>query len=223
MGAYRQYCPISRASEILAERWNPLIVRNLMFGADTFSGLARGVPAMSRSMLIKRLQELERDGIIDKSPKTDGPGHIYRLTDAGADLAGVISALGAWGERWVEVTTEHADPGFALWAWCQAQLNRSKLPEERTVVAFEFPDQPPGNRCYWLLIEHRDGELCYSDPGGEPDVYVTAESLAFVDWHRGRLDWLEALRTSRIEVIGRREVARALPSWNLHAPSIMPQ
>ena len=37
MGTYRQYCPIARASEILAERWNPLIVRNLMFGADTFS------------------------------------------------------------------------------------------------------------------------------------------------------------------------------------------
>ena len=46
MGTYRQYCPIARASEILAERWNPLIVRNLMFGADTFSAIARGVPTI---------------------------------------------------------------------------------------------------------------------------------------------------------------------------------
>ena len=45
MGTYRQYCPIARASEILAERWTPLIIRNLMFGAETFSALARGLPA----------------------------------------------------------------------------------------------------------------------------------------------------------------------------------
>lgn len=222
MGSYRQYCPIARASEILAERWNPLIIRNLMFGVDTFSELARGVPAMSRSLLIKRLAQLQGDGIIDKSPKPDGHGHLYRLTDAGRDLAVVIDSLGAWGERWVEVTTEHADPGFALWAWCQAQLNRSALPERRTVVAFTFPEEPPGNRYYWLLVEHGDAELCYSDPGDDPDVYVAAESLAFVEWHRGRLDWLEALRTDRIEVTGSRDVVQALPEWNLHNPSMQP-
>src|SRR3546814_11257659 len=64
---------------------------------------------------------------------------------------------------------------FALWAWCQAQLDRAKLPPARLVIAFSFPDQPPGNRFYWLLVEHGDAEVCYSDPGGEPDLYVEAE------------------------------------------------
>ncbi|CAN5787640.1 hypothetical protein BH23ACT5_BH23ACT5_15190 [soil metagenome] len=100
MGSYRQYCPIARASEILAERWNPLIVRNLMFGANTFSELARGVPAMSRSMLLKRLGELERAGVLWKARKPDGHGHLYHLTDAGEDLADVIRTLGEWGETW---------------------------------------------------------------------------------------------------------------------------
>lgn len=222
MGTYRQYCPISRASEILAERWTPLIVRNLMFGADTFSELARGVPAMSRSMLIKRLQQLELAGIVTKTPKPDGRGHLYRLTPAGADLGGVITSLGTWGERWVEVTTEHADPAFALWAWVQVQLDRAVLPRDRTVVAFTFPDEAPGNRYYWLLVEHADAEVCYSDPGGEPDVRVVAESLAFVDWHRGALRWTEAVRRGAIEVSGRRSVVRALPSWNTHAPLLEP-
>ena len=70
MGTHRQYCPIARASEILAERWNPLIVRNLMFGADTFSVIARGVPTMSRSTLLKRPDELERAGVIESHAKT---------------------------------------------------------------------------------------------------------------------------------------------------------
>jgi DNA-binding HxlR family transcriptional regulator len=83
MGTDRQYCPIARASEILAERWTPLIVRNLMFGADTFTAISRGVPTMSRSMLVKRLHELERAGVVDKAPKLDGHGHLYRLSAAG--------------------------------------------------------------------------------------------------------------------------------------------
>src|ERR1700754_3325568 len=179
MGTYHQYCPVARASEILAERWNPLIVRNLMFGATTFSALARGVPTMSRSMLLKRLEELDRAGVIESSKRPDGRGHLYTLTEAGADLAGVIDGLAAWGERWVEVTTDRADPGFALWAWCQVQLNRASLPPRRVVVALIFPDEAPTNRRYWLLLDDGDAEGCYSDPGGEPDLTVQARSLAF--------------------------------------------
>lgn len=220
MGTYRQYCPIARASEILAERWNPLIVRNLMFGAETFTDLARGVPAMSRSMLIKRLGELERAGILSKDSKPDGHGHLYHLTPAGSDLARVIGSLAEWGEEWVEVTTEHADPGFALWSWCQVQLNRDALPTDRTVVAFAFPQESPGNRYYWLLAERGDAEICYSDPGGEPDATVVAESLAFVDWHRGSLSWAHAVEEGSIRPTGARSVTRSLPSWNLHTPEL---
>ena len=218
MGTYRQYCPIARASEIMAERWTPLVVRNLMLGANTFNDLARGVPAMSRSMLTKRLAELEHAGVIRSEPKQNGRGSTYWLTDAGADLASVIHALGEWGERWVEVTSVHADPGFALWAWCQAQLDRSKLPTDRVLVAFVFPDQPPGNRYYWLLVEHGDAEVCYADPGGEPDVLVEAQSMAFVDWHRGAISWSAAQRNGHIAVRGPRHLTRAVASWNLHAP-----
>ena len=71
---YRQYCPVARASEILAERWSLLIVRNLLFGATTFSAIAGGVPTMSRSMLVKRLRELEAAGIIVRTPKANGQG-----------------------------------------------------------------------------------------------------------------------------------------------------
>ncbi len=220
MKTYRQYCPIARASEILAERWNPLIIRNLMFGADTFSELARGVPAMSRSMLIKRLGEMQTAGIVAKTPKRNGHGHQYFLTDAGKDLVDVIGSLGSWGERWVEVTSEHSDPGFALWAWCQVQMDGSQLPEKRTVIAFAFPDQPPTNRYYWFLIEKGEAEMCYSDPGDDPALEVEADSLPFVNWHRGTLEWSQAVRTGQIRLRGSRDLARSLPEWNTHKPRL---
>jgi DNA-binding HxlR family transcriptional regulator len=218
MGNYQQYCPVARASEILAERWNPLIVRNLMFGADTFSSIAGGVPTMSRSMLIKRLDELERAGVIESSPKATGRGRQYRLTEAGADLAGVIDRLAAWGERWVEVNPDRSDPGFALWAWCQVQLDRSALPDGRLVVAFVFPDERPGNRHFWLLIENGGAEVCYSDPGGDPSLTVEARSLAFVDWHRGERSWRDVLRSGEVRLVGPTWLRRAFPTWNRHTP-----
>jgi DNA-binding HxlR family transcriptional regulator len=216
VGTYRQYCPIARASEILAERWTPLLVRNLMFGADTFSAIARGVPTMSRSVLLTRLDELERAGVIHSEPKSAGRGRTYRLTEAGADLAGIIDGLAEWGERWLDVTTEHSDPGFALWAWCQVQMDRTKLPDDRTLVALIFPDERPTNRRYWILIEHGEAELCYRDPGGQPDLVVQAGSRAFVDWHRGARSWADVLRCNEITMTGRASLRRAFPTWNAH-------
>ena len=160
MATYRQYCPVARAAEILAERWSLLIVRNLLLGATTFTDLAKGVPYMSRSMLIKRLRELQHNGVIVATPKSNGQGSTYALTDAGRDLAGVVEDLAAWAERWVDVRTEHTDPGFALWVWCKVQLNRDALPDERVVVAFRFPDERAGNRRFWLLVESGDAEVC---------------------------------------------------------------
>jgi DNA-binding HxlR family transcriptional regulator len=220
VGTYRQYCPIARASEIMAERWTPLVVRNLMLGAHTFNDLARGVPAMSRSLLAKRLAELEHAGVVLSRPKENGHGSTYELTEAGADLTAVILALGQWGERWIEVTTAHADPGFALWAWCRAQLDRSKLPAGRVIVAFTFPDETPANRYYWLLVEHGDAEVCYSDPGGDPDLHIEAESMAFVEWHRGTLSWSSALRAGRIKIVGPRQLGRSVGTWNLHEAAL---
>lgn len=220
MGSYGQYCPIARASEVLAERWTPLLIRNLMFGADGFAELARGLPAMSRSLLAKRLRELERANVITTSPRPSGRGNIYRLTPAGRDLGAVITALGDWGDRWLEVTTEHTDPGFALWAWTRVQLDHDALPDQRTVIAFTFPDQPPANRHYWLLAEHHDAALCYSHPGGQSDATVNADSAAFVDWHRGVLAWDDALRSGAIRITGPRHITRALPRWNTHRPSL---
>jgi DNA-binding HxlR family transcriptional regulator len=218
---YRQYCPVARASEILAERWTLLIVRNLMFGANTFSSIARGVPTMSRSMLAKRLRELERDGIVVSTPKSNGRGSTYALTGAGADLAEVVDSMGRWAETWVEVLPRHADPGFALWAWCHVQMSDRDLPAERTVVRFHFPDETPGNQHFWLLIDNGDAELCVTDPGDEPALRVTARSVPFVDWHRGAVEWDELIRHGDVRFTGRRELARALPSWNTRKPVIV--
>src|SRR5215218_7938207 len=68
---YAQYCPIARASEVLAERWTIIILRNILVGCQTFNEIAEGAPGLSRGLLSKRLRDLERVGVIEIRPKPD--------------------------------------------------------------------------------------------------------------------------------------------------------
>jgi DNA-binding HxlR family transcriptional regulator len=214
MRNYGQFCPIARASEILAERWTPIILRNVLLGCHTFNEISAGAPGLSRALLARRLHELEHAGVIQICPKPEGRGSLYEPTAAGRDLMGVLLALGVWAERWTELTTEHSDPEMVVWSWCQEFLRRDRLPDRRVVVRFDFSFRGRKSRG-WLLIERREGELCRVDPGFGDDLVVTInDPLVFTHWHMGRIDWAAALRCGGIQVSGPPALCRALPTWN---------
>jgi DNA-binding HxlR family transcriptional regulator len=214
MRNYGQFCPIARGSEILAERWTPIIMRNVLLGCRTFNEIAAGAPGLSRALLTRRLRELEHAGVLRIRPKPDGHGSLYEPTQAGRDLQGVLDALAGWAERWMELTVADADPDFVLWSWCQTFLRRDLLPDRRVVVRFEFTRQ--GRRVrLWQLIQDREVELCRIDPGFGDDLVVRIEdNLVFARWHSGLVDWAAALRSGGIRVSGHRALGRALPTWN---------
>ena len=87
MPGYGQFCPIAQASEVLTERWTPLVIRELALGGSRrFNDIQRGVPLMSSSLLTKRLRQLERARIIERRPRAEGKGTEYHLTPAGEEL-----------------------------------------------------------------------------------------------------------------------------------------
>jgi DNA-binding HxlR family transcriptional regulator len=97
MPGYGQYCPLALASEVLAERWTLLVLRELMLGARHFNDIHRGVPRMSPSLLTRRLRTLERTEIIER--KRVGRRIEYRLDrrrpspDAGDRVAGGVGQV----------------------------------------------------------------------------------------------------------------------------------
>jgi DNA-binding HxlR family transcriptional regulator len=214
MRSYGQYCPVARGAEVFAERWTPIIMRNILYGCRTFNEIAAGAPGLSRALLTRRLRELERAGIIEILAKPSGRGSLYEPSEAGRALESVITALGVWGDQWMDVRPEHSDPGVALWSWCQVYLRRDLLPERRVVVRFDFRYRGRPERA-WLLVERGDAELCAFDPGFGEDVLVTInDPLTFARWHLGHIPWATALRSGGVSVTGPRELARALPTWN---------
>lgn len=64
MKDYGQFCPLALASEIVGERWTPLVLRELILGSTRFNGIHRHVPRMS--LLSRRLKTLEHAGIVER-------------------------------------------------------------------------------------------------------------------------------------------------------------
>jgi len=217
MRSYEQYCPIARAAEIFAERWTPLIVRNIHAGSSTYGEILAGLPGMSHTMLTQRLRHLARVGVITTAPKASGSGVRYVLTDAGDEFWPVLLALGAWGERWVELRDEHTNPRFLLWTWATTYLAHANLPSRRVVVRFEFADRPANERVIWLVVYPTEAEVCTKSPGDQDDLVVQTTTMTLARWHTRQLDWAAALRSGEIRITGPRALARMLPTWNLRA------
>jgi DNA-binding HxlR family transcriptional regulator len=215
MRGYGQYCPIAKGAEIFAERWTPLVVRNLYLGCRTFNEIHEGVPRMSRTLLAQRLQALARQGVVKCSPSPTGRGSYYDLTPAGQELSEVTLALGTWGARWLEVGPKDRDPFVVLWAWKKfTKLDR--LPRKRVVVRFDLRDRP--KERFWLLLERAGVEICIKHPGIDEDILVntTAEVLMLV--HMGRLPLAEAARRGLWVMDGARDSVRAFPTWGGLSP-----
>ena len=211
MGTYGQYCPIAKGAEILAERWTPLIIRDVMLGAHRFNDIERGLPGISRTLLAGRLRQLLRDGVIERLPAPRGHPE-YHLTPAGRELGQVVVRLGEWAARWAfrDPDPEDRDPVLLLW-WMHGRINRDLLPPRRVVVRFDF--RRATKRCIWLVLERTDVSVCPTDPRFDTDLVVTADISDLYRVWLGRITFGRAVEDGLIELDGPPALARAFPRW----------
>ena len=95
MKTYGQFCPVAKAAEIFAQRWTPLIIRELLMGSRRFSELEYGMPCIPRSLLTQRLRTLEDAGVVTRKAQGKSKRAEYHLTEAGAiSASGRIGAAG---------------------------------------------------------------------------------------------------------------------------------
>ncbi len=214
---YGQLCPLAKATEILAERWTFLVIRELLSGATRFNEIRRGVPLMSPSLLSRRLQRLEREGLVRREPS--GSGHLYYLTEAGQELAPIVNRLSRWGERWVlgHIDTRKPDVTALMWA-IRRRVDPSVFGGTRITIQFEFADQPRAKQFWWLVNEATNVDLCPKDPGFEVDLYVVTDLQTMVWIWIGKLRLSAAINAGTLELLGAPDLRRAFSSWLLLSP-----
>jgi DNA-binding HxlR family transcriptional regulator len=173
---YGQFCPVSRGAEIFAERWTPLIRRELLNGSHRFSQIQVGLPRISRNLLAQRLSSLASAGVIERRPAERGRGFSYHLTSAGEELRPVVEALGAWGYRWggADLPSRQLDPVLLMW-FIRRRVQVQALRRARTVIRFDF--RRP-RRSFWLRIEPPAVDLCLTDEGFDLDLAIDADLAA---------------------------------------------
>jgi DNA-binding HxlR family transcriptional regulator len=213
---YGQFCPVAKASEIFANRWTPLIVRELMAGSLSFSDILRGMPLISKTVLVGRLRELENHGIIERWPCSDGSGRKYRLTTAGEGLRAVVEALGQWGLAHTRGRIKRSDLDPALLVWgLRRRVDLRSLPDRRVVLRFEFSGVPASRtkfRVMWLILGRSGIDVCMKDPGFAVDLTLRGNIRDYVEVYLGHTRWRD-VAGAVLGFDGDQRIARALPVW----------
>lgn len=210
MRGYGQFCPVSIASEIFAERWTPLVVRELFSGSHRFNELLHGLPRIPRSVLVQRLRTLETSGVVERRVDAAGRGVEYHLTPAGEELGEVVLHLGDWGYRWgdIPVGPKNLAPDLLMWD-IHRRLDGERMPPRRVVVQIDLTGAH--QKSYWLVLEQPAASICWTDPGFDVDLLVEADSVSLHRVWVGQLELARALRERAIALDGPADLCRQFP------------
>lgn len=96
MRSYGQYCGLARSLEVVGDRWNLLIVRQLLIAPARYGDLREGLPGIATNLLADRLRELEAAGVIERRLAGEGSVVEYALTPWGVQLRQPIESLIRW-------------------------------------------------------------------------------------------------------------------------------
>jgi DNA-binding HxlR family transcriptional regulator len=218
MMRYGQFCPIAKAAEIVAERWTPLVIHELLAGSTHFSEIRRGVPLMSQTLLSQRLKELERVGIVER--RGDDPRRReWHLTEAGRALAPVIHQLGEWGLQFAQDPLEEDDLDVMVLMWnIRRRVDPSAFGGGRVTVHFDFEDVPQGKRRWWVVNDRGTVDLCPTDPGFPVDIFIKTDIRTMIHIWFAKLSIEAAVRSDHMEIVAPRKLRSQLRLWFLLSP-----
>lgn len=150
MGGYNQFCGLAVALDAVGDRWNLLIIRELLIGPRRFSQLRSGLPGAASNLLTERLRALEDRGLLTRSHDPSRKAVEYALTATGEGLREPVYALVRWGAQFMSAGPTQEDLVRGEWV----QLAAAALLPNATIDPVE-PDREGDGRM--ALTLHADG------------------------------------------------------------------
>ena len=206
MRSYRQHCAIAKALDVIGDRWNLLIVRELLLqGPCRYTDLLHGLPGIATNLLSDRLRDLESAGVVmrEEAPPPIATT-LFRLTQRGLELKGVVHELGRWG---APLLTEREEEDVYRESWLALPV--SLFVNDRT------PDEPPvtielRTGTEPITIETSEGKL-HTRPGvaHNPDLILTGSPELVLALLTGELS-LASARTRGLRTQGNTKILARL-------------
>jgi len=211
--SYGQFCPVSKATEIVGDKWTMLILRELLLGTSKFNDFQRSMSRISPTILNKRLKMLEASGVIIKKSQSGKKGYDYYLTAMGKELEPVVDQLAIWGMRWArgQMTDEELDVELLMWD-IRRRIYCGSLPGGETVLCFQFTNLENYN-IWWLVCNGQEIDLCTEDTGKDVDLYVTSDIRTLVEVWEGDRTLKSAKAEELITSVGDSHLMRSMESW----------
>src|SRR5215469_9159692 len=211
---YGQICPVSKAAELLGERWTLLIIRELVLGTTRFNDFQRALSQISPTLLTKRLKQLEEAGLLVRKTLPGQRRVEYLPTAASKELKPIILGLGEWGMRWARgrMNDEELDVEMLMYD-LQRRIDVEQLSGGRTVIKFCFRALPKFEH-WWIVIEP-DGTrvLCVHNPRLSIDIELITDVRTMSHVWAGDMDIRMAKDTGRLELKGNPILMRTISSW----------
>jgi DNA-binding HxlR family transcriptional regulator len=210
---YGQFCPIAKAAEILGQRWNFLIIRELLMGGRRFNELQRGLGDISPALLAARLKAFETAGLVVRRRISGLRGYEYYPTPACEELLPVLKSLGEWGLCWARhaLTIEDLDVEF-LMLYLERSVDPAQLPGGEAVIQFKFVDLT-GQRDWWLLVRDGQVDICITPPGRDVDIFFTTTVRTMHDVWMGDRTVRDAVLSGDLLIEGEPALTRHMSAW----------
>lgn len=211
---YGQFCPLAMAAEFLCKRWTVLILRELLLGSNTFNDISRGVARMSRTLLSKRLKDLELRGLLVKRVKSNQRDTYYELTTSGKSLSKVVFGIADWSQEWlhIEPCLEDIDTDHLFWSLRRSAKHQDNLPNVFIVHIF-LTDQAEQYQNAWLIIEEDQTELCIINNDYDVDVQIVSTARTLTEVFMGWKDFSESINSGKLVIKGLDKYVKNAKQW----------
>ena len=94
-------CPVETTLMLISNRWNVLILRDLMEGTKRFGELKKSLGNISQKVLTANLRAMGENGLLIRTVYAQVPPKVeYTLTDTGYSLKPVLDAMVQWGIKY---------------------------------------------------------------------------------------------------------------------------
>ncbi|MEV6279282.1 helix-turn-helix domain-containing protein [Nocardia sp. NPDC051832] len=205
MRSYGQYCGLARSLEVVGDRWNLLIVRQLLIAPARYRDLIDGLPGIATNLLADRLRDLETAGVVERRLAGAGSVVEYALTPWGAELRQPIESLIRWSTP-LMVRGPEGDAFRPEWLALAVPALLGTRVETRisATIGLAISDPP-----FQLRASHSGFEVGPHD-GRELDATVRAEPAYILGLAAGAFSLDDARALGLVEVDGDESVVRAV-------------